>query len=101
MKHTQKEEMHTYICILTYGSIYCFSEHIHCDMLCQAVPEKAMYHAEDIDREYTTTTTTTTTTPTTSRQLNVRMHAAHYHKNINMESTTVAQHMYAFHRRMR
>ena len=81
MKHTQKEEMHTYICILMYGSIYCFSEHIDCDMVCQAVPEKAMYHAEDIDREYTTTT---------SRQQDVGMHAAHHHKNINVESTSTA-----------
>ena len=58
------------------------SEHIYCDMLCQAVPEKAMYHAEDIDREYTTTTT--------NRQLNVGMHVAHYHKNINVGSTSTA-----------
>ena len=83
MKHTQKEEMHTYICILMYGSIYCFSEHIDCDMVCQAVPEKAMYHAEDIDREHTTTTTT-------NRQQDVGMHAAHYHKNINVKSTSTA-----------
>ena len=83
---TQEEEMHT---LLKY--IPRSSEHIYCDMLCQAVPEKAMYHAEDIDRAYTTTTTTT------SRQQDVGMHAAHYHKNINVGSTSTARHVYAFH----